>query len=326
MVAMEKITYKPLIVALHSNRELYNLWYTENQLKYGEIPVDSFTNWMIEVVQPLVQTTVPINDATEKIDEVLKTLYLESLKLTGSHLSIRYKDSYKSAWLLLLHFPKLVVKFPKKIIHLINDVVSNFNNHESQNIPLWCQLMENVAEEIESIEDFKNAGRIFAWKCGLAHLRNTIVSHFYQVNEGLQKSITASFEGSSTIDNLVENPWCEKQLQFYGTLGGFIGTTGFFEKPPQVAQINDYVFVTDTVSNYAVFADQFGKILLPALSIDIPSVVTNSKKNTSINSWLANQEKQIDVANINSIVKTKDTIFFTLNNSHYLYLCSYGNE
>lgn len=162
MAAMEKISLPQLIAELSDNSALYNQWYKESEMKYGTIPSQTLVNWIVEVVEPIVEATIALNSASEKVHEIVKALYLETLKLIGSGLAIRYEDEYKVAWLLMAKMPNLVVKFPIKTILLLNDVLLNLHNYAPEKTTYWCKLIESNAVEIKTIEDFKIVGRIYA--------------------------------------------------------------------------------------------------------------------------------------------------------------------
>lgn len=294
-------------------------------MKYGNLPSQTIASWMVEVVEPIVEATVALNSPSEKIHEVVKALYLESLKLIGSGLAIRYEDEYKAAWLLMAQMPNLVVKFPTKTISLLNDVLLNLHMYAPEKTMYWCKLIESSSIEIKTIEDFKIAGRIYAWKCGLAHLRIRLKADFAALSENLQQNISNTISPHKNTNLLFENPWPNTNTQFEGVHGGFMGTTGFFEHPPMLAQIGEHIFATDSKSSYALFADQFGKVLIPANSVDATYIVSNSKRLETSEKWIEKVNVEIDVSTISSVVATKDTLVFTLQNSYFLYLFSLGN-
>ncbi len=325
MAAMEKINFPPLIAELTANSALYNQWYNDAELKYGTLSTPILMSWMVEVVQPIVLETSAVNSAPEKVHEVVKALYLESLKLIGSGLAIRYKEEYKSAWLLLMQLPHLVLKFPVKIISLLHDVLSNLHTYAPAKTVVWCQLMKNSSFDIKTIEDFKIAGRIYAWKCGLAHLRSRLKEDFQTLSEELKHTILKNLSEEAT-GQIFEFRWSTHTIKFEGVHGGFKGSEGFFEHPPKLAQIDEYLFATDSINNYALFADQFGKVLLPANTVDSNYILSNSKPFDSVEKWLGKGKEQIDAHKISSIVTTKDTLAFTLQNSYFIYLFSIANE
>ncbi|KAF2506939.1 hypothetical protein EYY60_20715 [Flavobacterium zhairuonense] len=322
---MEKISFEPLISELSDKSALYNQWYNEGEIKYGNLDSHSIANWMVEVVEPIVKEVVAFNNAPEKIHEVVKTLYLESLKLIGSGVAIRYNDEYKEAWLLLAQMPNLAVKFPTKTISLLHDVLLNLEVHAPEKTIQWCKLVGNSSSEIKTLEDFKTVGRIYAWKCGLAHLRIRLKSDFEKLSESLQQTIVKVIGSSENAKQIFENPWSENKTKFEGVQGGFIGMTGFFEDPPVLAQIGEYIFATDSKSSYALFADQFGKILLPANTVDSIEITSNSERISNLEKWLGKEANEIDTEAISSVVATPDTLVFTLQNSYFIYLYSLGN-
>lgn len=322
---MEKISFPELISELSANSVLYNQWYNESEMKYGNLPAPVIAGWMTEVVEPIVKAAVRLNAAPEKIHEVVKALYLESLKLIGSGLAIRYRDEYKEAWLLLVEMPNLIVKFPTKSISLLNDVLVNLHRYAPETSIQWCQLMRTGSSEIKTIEDFKIVGRIYAWKCGLAHLRPRLEADFGELSENLQQTITNTLGTPENTNHLFKNPWTAHHTKFEGVQGGFKGTTGFFEHPPLLAQIGEHIFVSDSNSSYALFADQFGKVLLPAGSVDAAYIISVSKRTETLEKWLGKDNQEIDTNTISSVAATEDTLVFTLKNSYFLYLYSLGN-
>ncbi|CAM3036019.1 hypothetical protein [Flavobacterium frigoris] len=322
---MEKISLPQLIVELKDNSALYNQWYNENEMKYGNLPSQNITSWMVEVVEPIVAAFVAVNSAPEKIHEVVKALYIESLKLIGSGQAIRYKDEYKSAWLLMVHMPNLVQRFPIKIISLLNEVLLNIHTYASEKSIDWCDLMQKTCSEIKTIEDFKIVGRICAWKCGLAHLRSRLESDFDELSEDLQQIITVAIGFDKNSNQIFETIWPNKSVNFQGVQGGFIGMDGFFENPPMLAKIEEHVFVTDSKSSYALFADQYGKVLIPAHTVDSTYILSNSERLKNLEKWLIKNNIEIDSEIITSSVKTKDTLFYTLQNSYFIYLFSIAN-
>ena len=325
MAAMEKISLPQLIVELSDNSALYNQWYNESEMKYGNLPSQTLASWMVEVVEPIVEATVALNSAPEKIHEVVKALYLESLKLIGSGLAIRYEDEYKAAWLLMAQMPNLVVKFPTKTISLLNDVLLNLHMYAPEKTMYWCKLIESSSVEIKTIEDFKIAGRMYAWKCGLAHLRARLKADFAELSENLQQNILHNLGSDKNTYDFFEKPWPNTNTKFEGVQGGFKGITGFFEHPPMLAQIGEHIFVTDSKSSYALFADQFGKVLIPANSVDATYIVSNSKQLETSEKWIEKINAEMDVSTISSVVTTKETLVFTLQNSYFLYLFSLEN-
>lgn len=322
---MEKISFQPLIAELRDNSTLYNQWYNESEIKYGHLPAQVISGWMVEVVEPIVIAAVSLDLAPEKIHTIVKALYLESLKLIGSGLAIRYKNEYKETWLLMTQMPNLVAKLPLKTISLLNDVVLSLHKYAPEKTLDWCKLLSSSCKEIKTIDDFKITGRIYAWKCGLAHLRSRLNTDFNGLSENLQKTILDNIGSDKNANHLFENPWTENSTKFEGVQGGFKGTTGFFEHPPTLAHIGENIFVTDSKSTYALFADQFGKVLIPANTIDSTLVVSNSKRLENLEKWIGKENELIDSNTILSVVVTKDTLAFTLKDSYFLYLFSLGN-
>jgi hypothetical protein len=325
MAAMEKVSFPPLIAELSEKSSLYNQWYKESEMKYGNLPAHAIAGWMAEVAEPVIKATFALNSAPEKVHEVVKALYQETLKLIGSGLAIRYKEEYKEAWLLMGEMPNLTIKFPIKTILLLNDVLANLHLYAPEKITDWCRLMRSSSPEIKTIEDFKILGRMYAWKCGLAHLRIRLKTDFEELPQNLQESLGSTLGLEEKTMQLFENPWTNNCTKFEGVHGGFKGTAGFFEKPPKLAQIDGTIFVTDSKNSYALFADQFGKVLIAANTMEASAILSNVKRVETLEKWLGKDNEKIDGSTISSFAATEDTLIFTLQNSYFLYLFSLGN-
>lgn len=323
MAAMEKITFKPLILEFQSNNALYNLMYKQSEIKYGTIPSDFLSKWIVEVLQPLFQATIDSELPAEKIHTIAKVFYLESLKLIGSGLATRYKDDYTEAFLLLQRLPTLVRKFPLKVFGLMNDVLQNLHLYAANKTSEWCRLMTMISDEIKTIEDFKIAGRIFAWRCGLAHLRYRLVEDFKKLPEDLQRKIKSSLNAEH-VESIADS-WLNKTFKFRNVQGGFIGNEGVFVSPPVLFKIDENIFVSDLQVSHAFFTDEFGSVFLPAEIANLSSRLADTNQFNLSKNQLMENFQELDVHNITSIVSTKDTLIFTRENSYFLYVFSLAN-
>lgn len=325
MAAMEKISFPPLIAEFSDHSALYNQWNNDHEMTYGELPAQAISSWMVTVVEPIVTSVFTLNSAPEKVHEVVKALYQESLQLLGSGLAIRYKNDYQMAWLLMAKNPNLLIMSPIKTLSLVNDVVLNLNTYAPEKNSFWCELMAEAITEISTLEDFKIVGRIYAWMCGLAHLRKRLKADFDKLSENAQQATRHTIGLERNVYDFFEKPWVINTKTFQGVLGGFEGATGFFAKPPVLAQIDDYVFATDTTSSYALFSDHYGNVLMPANTVDATHILSQSKRVDSLEKWLKENPEKMNSQDISSVVATKDTLFYTLHHSFFIYCYSLKN-
>ena len=322
---MEKIRFSPLIEEFKENAALYNQWYNDSEITYGHLSASAVAGWMVDVVEPIVIAAVELNSTPIKIHQIVKPLYIESLKLLGSGLAISHKSAYKSAWLLLAKNPNLFLKLPLKIISLVNDVLQRLRTYAPEKVFDWCHFMEATSGAFKTIEDFKIVGRMYAWQCGLAHLRSRVKIDFDLLSESLQLKVLHNLNLGMNANEIFKNPWTIGLTKFEGVQGGFEGITGYFEQPPKLAIIEGTIFVTDTKKIYALFADQFGKTLLPANMIDSSTILSKSKKQESLEKHIGKRHPEIEPNTISSVVTTKDTLIYTLKNSYFIYLYSLEN-
>ena len=64
---------------------------------------------------------------------------------------------------------------------------------------------------------------------------------------------------------------------------------------------------------------------MPANTVDAAYIVSNSKRIENLEKWPGKDHYTIDADTISSVVATKDTLVFTLQNSYFLYLFSLEN-
>lgn len=322
---MEKISFKPLIDELRSNSLIFNRITDNATMRFGNLDAKTISKWMVEVVQPLAEVLYKLNLDPEKNHSIVKTLYFKSLNLIGSGSIPRYFSDYKYAWLILIKVPKLLVKSPSKIITLINEAVLKLNEFEPENTLLWSDLMNCVTLEIENLEEFKIAGRICAWKCGLAHLRCRLKSDFEKLKINLKQKINQELFPQQDLLYIIDNQWIKNDINFKTSIGGFFGLNGYFENPPVLDLIENQIFLLDNEKSYALFADEFGTVLLETEF----EVAKNLKLNKdflikeNIN-WKEINPK-IDLENISSCIRTKNILAFTFYNSFYSFIYSYPN-
>ncbi|MDB4293537.1 hypothetical protein N9954_09040 [Maribacter sp.] len=322
---MEKITYAPLVEDLKTHSALYNQLYGEYHIRYGHFPSAHLSKWMVEVVQPMIRSINLQATSKETLHSIIRSAYTHSLKLIANGLAITYEDDYRRAWSVLEKLTKLMVDDAEKTLSALHEALNKLRKYTPDKVLQWCDLIETSSAEVTSLADFKTAARIYAWHCGLAHLRPKLQSGYERLPGSLKKSILASLRWDSGTENPFKHPWKLGKPQFEGIAGGFQADKGYFSTPPKLAVIQQTVFVADKQQTYAFFADTYGKTLLPVTSVEPKAILDTDSAISDFKKILRQLDTPFDHRAISSLAKIQDTIVYTLHNSYFLYTYSLPN-
>jgi len=316
---MEKITYPPLLKVLKDNSIVYNQLYYEYEISNPSIAKDKIVNWMVNVIEPIIQNMCRVTGTTDNIHQVFSTLYRYSLKLLGNGLAITYASQYKLAWKIISNLPKVLTLHPEAIVSTIHSALNTIRKYRQENCMKWLELVYDTSEQLNTLNDLIVTGRIYAWICGLAHLRDRVAEQFGTLSESLQRAIVDVSGLQKPIREYFVSPWGQERPCFKGVAGGFIGMGGVFFGIPKLTIIDNMIIVADKKKCYGFFADQFGKVLVPIPSLEPEKILSQIKKEKSIEKRI---KKLIPIGHlplISSICNTKDTVVYTLANSHFMY-------
>ncbi len=311
MVEMEKISFPPLIEHLKNQEDLYNSLYQSHELNKGAVDSIVLLEWMVEIAEPILEKVHEHNP--DALSRVGPALFSSILLLNSGNSAVVSEEENKSALKLCLQMPKLVSNAPSKILKAINDAVKVIRTYQPQRVNTWIQLMNQSVVACREIDHLLDCGRVCAWFCGLAHLRENAKTAFHRLPEAVQNSITSHAPNNNFV-NLFENSWLGNTSKiFKTTVGDFIGYESVFENPPVIAKIDNHVFATDGKNAHAVFCDEFGSVLLDQNSfkpIDIMERVSHSAKALPKINW----------EDISSSVENDHTVFLTRKSSFHIYV------
>ncbi|MDV7137763.1 hypothetical protein R3X28_02695 [Maribacter sp. TH_r10] len=322
---MEKVTYAPLIEDLKTHSVLYNQMYGQYSLKYGHYSAGHVSEWMVKVIEPIVQCIDELGISTENLHIAIRSLYTHALKLLGSGLAITYDDQYVRAWSLLQKLPMLLVKNPEETLSALNEALVRLRKYAPNKVLQWCDMVGVLSVEITSLNEFKIVARICAWQCGLAHLRPRLPSLFMTLPLSLKQRIMGVLKSEGNYEDAFKNPWNVDKPHFEGVAGGFLAASGYFIDPPKLSVVNQTVIVSDSKHVYAFFADSNGKTLLPISGIEPDSVIEGNVSKSNYEKIVRKVDGNLDVKEVSSLVKMPGNIMFTLYNSYFLFTYSHPN-
>jgi hypothetical protein len=321
MAAMEKVTYQPLIAHLQQNEELYNQIYLDYTLKHGTIDKNLVSKWIVQVVEPIVRETA--NHSQESLPNVSKAFYTELLQLLGSGLALTFEKEYMQLWGLCNRIPSIVSRAPSKVLKAFNNALLSIRTYQPSKTFTWIELMHSAIGSCISLDDLLNCGRICAWFCGLAHLREKCKGLLPNLSAELKNKLEEYCPVSQPLEEIFSQLWIQKNSpEFIEGAGGFAGFGGSFMQPPMLAEAGNYVLAGDKENTYLLFADAFGRVLLPCDSANF-NASTNLRLLKEFKKTYVNKIGDYD--DVSSCVVKNNTLFFTRQSSHYIFIYGWSD-
>lgn len=309
---MEKVTFPPLIALLQESSESLNqilgsAHATNLRLNSEEIPA-----WFKEVIEPVFQAIYDHNQAlSRKVFDALFRDMLAALSVTGTMTDL---NMLKQCRLLLKLNPAVTAANPDRVLKSLNTAVTRIYKHSQPAARLWISLMQKIVPLVKTHQELLSTGRVAAWRCGMAHLRE-LIDCPASINAQISALIFA--DENCTPDKL-KNRWGSDAKITHFAAGGFTGFGGLFARPPRVAVEGGHVFVSDGLRTAALFSDRYG------------SVFQESPETTyeSLSFSLEPIDKApLEVAKIlsrypdlTSWVYHEATLFFTTSSSHAVFI------
>ncbi len=310
---MEKITYQPLIDHLKKEAGTYNAQYQTHELQRGSIDKKLLTEWIVEVGESIVIGVESV--APGNVQRVFPPVYQQILSfLSGSHLMTE-PGLYKQILLLGQYAPTPMATAPNRLLKAFVSAAKTIHRFQPGKVGAWLHLMQRVLPFASSVDDCLHIGRINAWLCGMAHLRQRALDSYRGLPFATQSAFS-ELDIAEDFSSLFDTPWSDlvpNDEKGICLIGHFSGFNGGFDAPPVLANVNDHVFATDGKNHYAVFADRFGCILLAQKSVDENDVFSAAQT-------IDLQPHDIRFDDVYSATVHRDTLFLTRSSSHHVYV------
>lgn len=316
---MEKISFPPLIAHLQEQEAYYNQLCHAYEIHHGALEASALSSWMVQVIEPTLQVIAVQNP--EQIPTVFKAFFNELLKILGGSAHSYIENEYRAAWLMLQVMPNLLAMQPLRVLKAVNGAIDSIRDHQPEQVSAWTENMGKLAPHCSTLDEFLNCGRIVAWSLGLAHLRDKAIVACKGLKPTLKTQIQQQCLQGSVLETVLSSAWHNiTQPEFSGEAGGFIGYGGNFTQVPLVALVNDHIVATDHKTCNVLYADSFGKVLLPEVPYPIESVV----QKVNLQAWWRFVEKYgkniIGFEDVSSSVMLNSTLVLTRATSYHLYI------
>ncbi|HOY66675.1 MAG TPA: hypothetical protein PLP29_07280 [Candidatus Ozemobacteraceae bacterium] len=204
----------------------------------------------------------------------------------------------------------------------------------------WIDRLIAVVNGLSGRAELFDAGRLLAWRCGMAHQREAALDAAGRVSERILRACL----GLSTDDlaQLRADPWLDpakagaagrggrKRLQIVAETGGFRGFGGPFATPPLPFLLDGSLAVRDAENVWRLHADVFGTVFRKY------AYKNNIENNTSASAarvtpegvvtWNGAKARFERISKPSGIVCDGTTIAVTLSRSHRVLLIAMAAE
>lgn len=331
--------------ALTRNRERLNTKFIYARQMFPQLDSGVFSGCLTQMVQPVVLTME--DESEEVIDRVLEVLYDFSLDLIGKGY-LGPKGKYPEllfAWeKLFCSASHLLRQDPRLFAGSVLNAVYNLSSLQEQRSKQWTELMQMLSGDCDTISLFLDAGKVAAWRCGLAHYRQAAL----EIAETLKPSILARIlelppeaDPVAVLDAIKNDPWLtpaaaltkdsqQSQLKVARVLGTFRGFGGVMLRPPHVQLLDNEIFASDNENSYLVSADVFGGTLQRTADL------SPSKQKKSQRAFIVDKHGTVakdhysskipELADSTSCASTESTLAVTIPRSHSVYIVALVQE
>ncbi|MGA9767606.1 MAG: hypothetical protein WBV94_01090 [Blastocatellia bacterium] len=338
---MERIIAEPFAETLRRGRDRLNTKFAYARRKYPTLDEDVFIEHLQSTLAPIAMAVH--NTRPDRVDETVEALYDISLELTGKAYfgrETRY-TALVTAWRKL--FPALaplLATEPARFSAAVTNAVYSLSMIPSARPTFWIDAMIEIGGHCTDVDAFLEAGKIVAWRAGLAHYRQSALDAVKRIEPQLARLALALHESNNAsmetiVERLMADPWLapaaatqseprEKRLRIVSVVGAFRGFGGVFVSPPEVALSEGDFVAFDNENCWMITADLFGATF-HRIGNSLPDIDKPQRADFTIDkSGLVTRDSRsaafAQLAGASSRASTETTLAVTIPHSHSVYL------
>ena len=259
----------PLTAVLKAARSELNARFAAARSTYPDLDSDAFAEFVRGAVDPLVSAVAPVRP--ERATDVAHVAYDMGLELVGQKLVGRPARTpvVGDAWRRVLpQLATLVAAEPEKLIAAVSNAAHQLSTTPGARPSAWIDSMTTLAGQCADSRLVLTLGALVAWRCGMAHLRDSALAAAGTLPESLVLSALGApgMRWPDVRDRLLADPWFDpanpqapsNTARVVSRAGAFRGFGGLFLAPPIVAMANEQLFARSGDACWLVKADAFG--------------------------------------------------------------------
>jgi len=335
-----------LSTILKKHRESLNRTFKEMAIFNRRIDGSIFLQVVNNYIAPVVEAVH--NKDPEKSEEVTLELYSLALELYSRkylgpetrwpHINRLWKKTLPA-------LASLIAQSPKTLPSHLTNAVFTLTKSRPELASKWLEEIANIAPGCSDASELSEAGKVLAWRCGMAHWRDSAMNTWQRLSKTLKLATLGLLldEEDYDIDELetsLLDRWHkpgikligEKEICIIGRAGGFYGFDKEFVSPPEVLSSNNRIYVFDDQNCWSIHGDCFGIFLHPE-GRDLPSTETSddaTKPSSLVDKFTITQGGKITwngkkasiplLKGLQSFACSKDFVAVTLPSTHAVFL------
>jgi len=347
-VMTETLVRGPLAEALKRGRDRFNTKFAYARHRFAALDGDAVKEHLRSTVAPIAEAVHAT--AADRLDAVVDALYDLSLELIGGGFlgrESRYPALLRAWREMLPRLPHLLAREPTRLASAVTNAVYNLSTAAAARPTFWIDTMTRLGVTCGDMQTFLEAGKVVAWRSGLAQYRDGALAACLNLDEGMGRAalglpVSNTTPVATVIERLRQDRWLapaaaashsadkQKRLRVVATVGAFRGFGGVFVEPPRVLLHDGEWLAYDREGCWLVTADLFGATFHRAgprpPASDRPAQFDFKIDRSGRVMKGARAESFAHLADPSSSAATETTLAVTLPRSHSIYFVALTDE
>lgn len=255
---------------LEQRRDAFNARFAAARRANRNLDGEVVLAWLGDTLAPIVEAVGQL--APERAGLVAERLYSVGLDLLGRDLigPAARRSALNEGWRLLPSLAGRLAEEPDRLARALSNALLTLE--QGGRAEDWTLGLLELDPQVQSLDELLEAGKVLAWRCGLAQYRESAL----EVAAGLRPALLAAIFDVPVADEaargallarLTADPWAAPAggptpLRVVAKVGAFRGLGGPFLRPPRVALVEGRLLASDGDETLSVHADRFGAQLL----------------------------------------------------------------
>ncbi|QIF03544.1 hypothetical protein [Roseimicrobium sp. ORNL1] len=269
---MSTAPFSPMLAGvLRSGRDGFNARFADMKRRHPSLDADAFSHVLLQSIAPLAESVG--REQPDRVPAVVWAAYDAALQLVAERLSGpsgRHPMIEVSWQRLLPAVTPLLTQSPGKMIAAVSNALCHLSSTMGADPEEWVERMLACAPQLTTVEHFLAAGKLAAWRCGLAHFREGALA----AGDTLPEAVALRLLGCTTDGEkwaavrarVAEYPWWTPgetvsdipKPRVVKAVGSFRGFGGLFAEPPIVGIVDGNFVVRSGDEAWLLICDAFG--------------------------------------------------------------------
>lgn len=276
--------------ALEDERDAYNARFAQARRVHRQLDAAAFSTHLVDNLAPMIDALAAHDKA--RVDVATHALFELSCDLVARRwLGPQVRtDLLNRLWRDIL--PQLVgfwADAPRDVVLSLTCAVHHLDDLAPSAAESWMLRLPALAPLCTDTRMLLDAGKVLAWRAGLAHFRDSALQVWRTLPAELRYQTLclaraderalldpATRPALDMLDEALEDPWFHPTFHLAGAdaktraarsgatfrmVGGFVGFGAQFGAPPRVFAIDGQLVAFDGEHCFSIHADAFGSVL-----------------------------------------------------------------